>query len=176
LEALSKVLVPPESPVESGNVDAWPSLEKLLGFALPSDYKEFVNRYGSGSISDFLYVHNPFSKNRYGNLVQGASPILDAYKTSRPTFPKEYQFPVYPDKGGVYPWGSTDNGDELHWVTNGAPDKWPTLIVASRGASFELVKYSLSELLLQLLTSRYKSRILTERNMLPPSFTSDRRV
>jgi hypothetical protein len=174
LEALSKVLAPPQPPVEPGNVGAWPSVEKLLGLALPGDYKEFVNRYGSGSISDFLYVHNPFSKNRHGNLIQGASPMLNAYQTSRQTFPKEYQFPVYPDEGGVYPWGSTDNGDELYWVTNGEPDQWPTLIVASRGAAFELLRWSLTELLLRLLTSRHESRILTRRNILPPTFTPAR--
>lgn len=43
---------------------------KNLGMILPLDYKKFINKYGTGSINDFIWILNPFSENENLNLIK----------------------------------------------------------------------------------------------------------
>ena len=42
-------------------------------------------------------------------------------------------YPLSPEPGGLYPWGSTDNGDWLYWLTNGEPDSWRVIGFSNSG-------------------------------------------
>jgi hypothetical protein len=174
LERLKQVLPAPGAPSEPGSPGLWPDVEQSLGCALPTDYKDFIATYGSGSISQFAYVHNPFSANPLGNLMKRAIPILQAYKTSRSTFPASYRFPVYLEPNGIYPWGSTDNGDELFWITASKPDQWSVFLLGSRASAFEVIDTSMTNCLFGLLTGARASKVLSPRNILPPSFATSK--
>jgi hypothetical protein len=43
---------------------------------------------------------------------------------------------VFPEPGGLLPWGYTIDGFALCWLTNGTPDKW-TVVADSRGCFAE---------------------------------------
>lgn len=40
-------------------------------------------------------------------------------------------YPVFPESGGLLMWGSSIDGDEFHWRTEGQPNEW-TVVVAGR--------------------------------------------
>ncbi|GGE27443.1 hypothetical protein GCM10011571_32090 [Marinithermofilum abyssi] len=114
---------PPATPTFGGQ-RTFEDIEKQLGTPLPTDYKEFISIYGTGSIEHFIWVLNPFVDNEHLNLISEKSDILDAYTVLKNEFPHHFKHEVYPNKNGLLPWGITDNGDELFWLTDGTPDHW----------------------------------------------------
>lgn len=46
-------------------------------------------------------------------------------------------FALYPEPGGLFPWGLTDNGDRLYWLTEGEPNSWVSIIYESRGPRYD---------------------------------------
>lgn len=58
-------------------------MEKNLGMILPLDYKKFINKYGTGSINDFIWILNPFSENENLNLIKKGHVIREAYAYSK---------------------------------------------------------------------------------------------
>ena len=64
-DLLSTVSPPPE-PVD--NRGDWGQVVAQLGLALPVDYMQFVDAFGSGSLNDFIHVLNPFSTNKNLNF------------------------------------------------------------------------------------------------------------
>lgn len=66
---------------------AWSVFEDQLGLVLPSEYKVFLNRYGTGQIGGFLWVLNPFSRNP--NLgFEKMIYFQNSYKDMKEIFPE----------------------------------------------------------------------------------------
>jgi hypothetical protein len=162
LERLRELLPPPADPVESGRPDGWPAVERSLGTALPSDFMAFTERYGSGKVDDFLYLFNPFTAGQDGNLLVEKDRVLAAYGRTRARFPDRLPLPAFPEPGGVLPLGRTDNGDELYWVTDGRPDAWPVVLVASRAALQEVHPMPVTGFLARLAANQLTSRVLPQ--------------
>jgi len=160
LERLQQLLPPPADPVEPGRPDGWPAVEQRLGTPLPTDFKAFTERYGSGTVDDFLYLFNPFVAGEDGNLLVETDRVLAGYRQTRARFPDRLPLPAFPEPGGVPPLGRTDNGDELYWVTEGDPDDWPVALLASRTALQELHRMPVTGFLAALAANHLASRIL----------------
>ncbi|ALC89081.1 hypothetical protein AM500_04190 [Bacillus sp. FJAT-18017] len=141
-ERLLNVLIPPAVPVNAGTDSEWKHVETRLGTRLPDDYKSFIEMYGTGSIDNFLWVLNPFEKNENLSLFETGKALIEAYLVSQSNFPEDYPYTVFPSEGGLLPWGLTDNGDELYWLTTGDPNDWPVVVYETRSA--DNYKYSLS--------------------------------
>ena len=170
--AINDVLPPPEYREELPEEGGWERVERELGTRLPKDYKTFIETYGTGSISNFLMIANPFSKNRYVNLLSSARMILDAYRTSRANAPEYFKDNVFPEENGILPFGSTDNGDVLYWRTLGDPDDWTVTLYESRGSEHFAYDGSMTEFLVDLLTGGIVCPTLsTAFAELEPSFT-----
>jgi hypothetical protein len=122
LDRLQEVLAPPGAPLETPPPGGWEQAEKCLGLSLPSDYKLFIQTYGSGRVNNFLGILNPFSGNRFRNMLDRA-PLFRAdiwqLVTSSEALPPELDTP-----DDLLAWGVTDNGHMLFWVTRGAPSDW----------------------------------------------------
>jgi HEAT repeat protein len=133
LDALIRLMPPPAEPLDAGEPDAWPSIELRLGLRLPSDYKAFIARYGSGSFADFISIYNPFSENPHDRLLDAAESEAVIYREIR-TF-EHIPYPIHPEPGGLLAWGSSYNGDVMFWVADppGDPDQWPIAISEVRG-------------------------------------------
>lgn len=119
LKAFSALVVPPSEPRYAS--EDWQKVERGLGMELPSDYKQFIALYGSGSLQSFLHVVN-FSDPRIP-----ARQILDAIFSQLRSYQeagKCDQFTAYPDKGGLFPFASTDDGNYLFWQTDGDANQW----------------------------------------------------
>jgi hypothetical protein len=135
LTELGRRLPPPAEPVDQPGEDDWAAAEQALGTSLPTDYKAFVTRYGSGSIDDFLVILNPTASREAARLVPASEASLGSIREIRTMLPDEVPFPIYPEPGGLFPWGATDNGDVGYWVTSpaGTSDAWPIAIGEVRG-------------------------------------------
>jgi hypothetical protein len=136
-EKLCKAVPPPSAPVDSGAMEDFAALEASMNINLPDDYKRLVCNYGSGSWKEFLWVLNPFASNRNLNLGEQAQRQLDAERTIKKSSPRDMPFALHPEPGGLFPWGLTDNGDRLFWLTEGNPNSWPTIVYESRGPEFD---------------------------------------
>jgi len=168
LHELTRVLPPPASPVDPGKREEWPSIEAAVELSLPPDYKDFVNRYGSGGIDDWIFIFNPFSTREYGNLRNEIAGCLGALRQLRDEFHEEIPYPIHPEPGGLVPWGCTSNGDVLYWVTRGPPSDWTVCINEGRGPEWEEYPYSMVGFLVKLLTGEITVRIFPDDVRLGP--------
>jgi hypothetical protein len=164
LPLLMSVLSPPTKPQGPGRPEGWSEVERRLGTALPSDYKAFVEHYGSGSICDFVVVLNPFASNRNIDLIERGKRQRSALEELKAEFPDSYPHPVYPAPGGLLPFAITDNGDVFHWKTEGAPEAWTIVVYEGRGTEFREFPGSMTDFLTGLLS---KSLVL---DVLPAGF------
>jgi len=123
-KSLLQLIPPPLSPVE--NQGNWRDVETRLGTILPADYKWFIETYGTGWIChDFLFVLNAFTKDDSLNLQACGERILQPYRMIEGQPANEYNpNPVYPESGGILPWGFSSHGHETLWLTRGDPDTW----------------------------------------------------
>jgi hypothetical protein len=159
IERLLEILTPPPAPAEAPPGGAWAEVEGHVGSPLPDDYKAFVERFGTGRIDNFIWVFNPFSKNRHVNLVEQVEVRLDALKVLRDEFDEELPYKLYPEPSGLLPFAATDNGDVLHWKTDGPPNDWTVVVNESRAPEYEEFDTGMTGFLSDILTRARACRI-----------------
>lgn len=161
-EELVKRLPLPISPIETDVLD-WDKVEKEFGIKLPSDYKEFLARYGTGAIGDFLWVINPCSKNRSLNS-EAIWYLQSSYTQMKENFPLDYVRPVFPEIGSFLTWAITDNGDSLFWIVDDRDsDDWKVGVQGSDQSEEELSEYCLTEFLVKLVDKKLESKLLPQQ-------------
>jgi hypothetical protein len=133
LHSLESILPRPSNPQEATANYDWTNVEGELGTQLPIDYKEFINEYGTGKIDDFLVILNPFSQNKFVNLIERGRRELSAWLDLKQRFPQYYTDVLFPSPGGLFPFAGTDNGNSIFWRTNGVPEAWTVTIFDPRG-------------------------------------------
>jgi hypothetical protein len=129
-DELTAVLARPAHPVDIPTSDRWGAVIGALGFALPVDYMQFIERYGSGCINDLIRVFNPFCAAEGTNLLHQLMRTLASLREFKEEYPADLPFPLLYEPGGLMPWGSTIDGDILCWRTPGAATgQWPVVVV-----------------------------------------------
>ncbi|WP_256258182.1 SMI1/KNR4 family protein [Streptomyces mirabilis] len=109
------------------NPDDWDEVEQHIGSALPSDFKTFLNAYGSGVISGELAVFHP----------RGSSPLLKRMHKTHQMFTERRDralsrgdaehvpYPFRPEPGGLISWGYDYSGDEHFFLPcDPDPEHW----------------------------------------------------
>ncbi len=129
--------------------NAWEEIEKKIGITFPEDYKMFIDSHGEGGINEFLWILSPFSKNENLNSIEKFKVMKDAYISMKSEFPEQFSFDFYNGKTGLFPWGITDNGDELFW--NFKDDILELVVYESRYASNMSYIMNMEEFLYRLL-------------------------
>jgi hypothetical protein len=131
IDDLIAVVPPPERPDQSGSLDDLANCEREMGITLPTDYREFAVRFGSGWFLDtYVAIANPF--------------VLDLVKATqnRGCCEEDYKSGVvpwlpYPATPGLLELGSNENGNRLLFLVKDKPDSWPVIVVphgAGKGA------------------------------------------
>ncbi len=137
LDRLLRVLPAPTAPAEGPRAGDWGAVEARLDLVLPSDYKVFIERFGSGVIDRFLWILDPFSANeniRFPDASERQHAIL---RWLRAQGTERLPYPVYPEPGGVVLWGETANGDCFYWITSdGPPDDWSVTVNEARAPNW----------------------------------------
>ncbi|MFD7917566.1 hypothetical protein ACFV30_44075 [Streptomyces sp. NPDC059752] len=113
--------------------DDWTEVEQHIGSALPSDFKAFLNAYGTGVISGELVVFHP----------RGTSPLLERMRRTHGVFAERRDralgrgdtehipFPFHPEPGGLISWGYDYSGDEHFFLPcDPDPDRWKIVTMA----------------------------------------------
>lgn len=143
LRRLTRMVPPPSTPVENGDISGFNVVEAELCLRLPEDFKQLIATYGTGQWQQFWYLLNPFTANPHlnfavqtRNLRPRSWSALDAERGMREVIGEHYPYPIYPEEGGILPWAVTDNGGRFFWLTSGPPDKWPTVYYADRSPDF----------------------------------------
>ena len=142
IDRLVKLIPPPKKPVEVGGKKDWAQQVKQLGAKLPSDYKAFIDRYGSGEFAHFFIVYNPFSETV--NLLEKFKSHGKNYAESHDSDPENYPLAVFPEVPGILPWGHDTNGHTYFWLVKDKkkPDEWT--VVWGRGGRSRLSRNTTS--------------------------------
>jgi hypothetical protein len=158
IEVLIGAVPPPAAPFESFS-GPWEPIQAALGTALPPDYKEFVRLYGSGYFMAFLGVDVPKSRNPNVRLERQVPAICDSFFDR-----DELPYPLWPEPGGLLPFGGTDNGDCLFWLPRGSsPEDWGVVVWDRASQEFEAFDCDLTDFLAGLATGE----------ILPEAFPAD---
>ncbi|MET1081302.1 MAG: SMI1/KNR4 family protein [Pseudomonas sp.] len=147
------IMPAPSSTFEAPSEKAWLAVESQLGIALPDDYKEFVHKYGTGSVDNFLWVFNPTSRNENVNFLDQISAQLKVLIELQ-SYGEIIPYRLFPAQGGILPFAITDNGDVLFWLSVGEPNSWTVLVNEARSPEWEVFDMSMSKFLLGILSRR----------------------
>lgn len=152
MENLLGILSPPASPHNTGDKQAWRDFVSTLGTELPSDYKKFIETYGTGGVDNFIWILTPFVSDENVNFLKRKKDISEAYLQSKQDFPEYYKHDIFPMTGGLIPWAFTDNGDELYWLTEGSPDNWKVVVYETRSSENYTYSLTMTQFMYQILT------------------------
>ncbi|HEX3315461.1 MAG TPA: ankyrin repeat domain-containing protein [Gemmataceae bacterium] len=156
IEKLVKLVPPPKDPVELGAKKDWARAEKTLGVKLPSDFKEFIDRYGSGEFAGFYIVYNPFSASDASNLLARFESLGGQYRERHEDDPDNFPLDMFPQVPGMVPWGHDTNGHTYFWLVKNkkTPDEWTIVWDEGDDQGFEEHKWTFSEYLLGVLQGK----------------------
>ncbi|GGC88842.1 SMI1/KNR4 family protein [Chelatococcus reniformis] len=149
---IETVMPPPTAAIEAAPAD-WLRVETELGTALPSDYKAYIEAYGSGRIADFIWIFNPFTKRENINLLTQVPRQINVLRELADGGAPQ-PFPLFPAPAGLLPVGMTDNGDVILWLTVGSPDEWTVVINDSRSPEYAAHRRDLTGFLAGVLTGQ----------------------
>src|SRR5262249_40778249 len=133
-----------------------------LGIKLPSDYRDFGIRYGTGEFNDNgrtdIVVYNPFSARFRENVLRDCEMLQSILQ--RRDFRDYGVFPTVP---GLLPWGRDVDGCSMYYLTEGpSPETWPILTRPPRTADFERFDMTLTSFLAASFTRQIKPGIYWE--------------
>jgi len=155
--SITKLVHPPEKPLEVGTFARWRKYEAQLGIKLPPDYRRFVFAYGSGLFADFYRIYNPFAASESTALVTKAKHVCDFNRESQRNFPERFPYPYFPEPGGLLPWGNDENGNDYFWLTQGAPSKWVVVQDENRGKGIRVQPYTMTAFLVAILQRKTRA-------------------
>ncbi|GLZ15021.1 hypothetical protein Acsp04_52560 [Actinomadura sp. NBRC 104425] len=117
----------------------WDELERAVAFRFPDAYKRLFDKYPHLQLDGFLGVFHPGDD--IALLLEGTRTALESLRElaayggsvtlvddsgAKSEIPP---YPLWPEAGGLFHWGATENGDFCLWLTSGpnAPD-WPIVV------------------------------------------------
>ena len=121
--------------------EAWARFEAENGFRPPADYRALIDRYGVGGFGIYddpwLSMFHPIGAGY--TFVDQSSWQRSVNLGFQRRYPDtEPDWPMWPAPGGFLPWAGTDEGDQIGWLTAGAPDEWGT---AFYGRQFDYFRF-----------------------------------
>jgi hypothetical protein len=136
LERLVGLVPPPKCPLHAGSLKGFREVERGLGLRLPESYKRVIRLYGQGLWQGSWCIASPFAEDGPGHIRAWHIPRYGitvgpehctTLREWKERYPEDLPWPVYPEAGGLFSWGATDNAGTLYWLTEGHPNRWPTL-------------------------------------------------
>lgn len=146
LEQLQREIPPPANPIYAAA--DWSAIETALGWKLPSDYKSFIESYGSGGFFPVeVFVWNLcHSVPDHDRIVSHLQPMEDV-ESGTP-------FSHIHTKSPVYLWGEDGIGCKYFWAREGEPDNWSVIVTMGRLDFRRFPDLSMSDFLVKLLVDR----------------------
>jgi hypothetical protein len=159
LRSITGLMPPPAKPI--GLERPWAVVEHELGTSLPSDYKEFIDTYGSGTCCEFIEVwnfrHASFFPRPIPEVLWGEKSVTSWYETVRSLGKHAWPYTMYPTSGGLLPFAVYAEIHHFNWRTVGVPDKWDIVYWFSDGQEFiHLQGEAFLDVLFKILRKEYK--------------------
>jgi hypothetical protein len=132
LQRLLKMIPPPSTPLETAGDLASLVFAKGNKGAFPLDYLTLVEKYGSGEfrgegdIGMIASVHN-LRAAAYQSYLDKEHEYLREYKVEEGGGYSAYD--IYPASPGLLQWGWAEGRKAYFWLTEGAPSRWPIIIM-----------------------------------------------
>lgn len=162
LGLITKVLPKPKKPI--GLERSWKDVEQELGLQLPTDYKQFVDLYGSGLICDSVSIWNLRDKVIFNkplpDILSGKGSVIAIYEYVR-SQGYDWSYKMFPQPGGLLPFAAINDVHNLNWLTVGLPDKWDVVYWFSDGLEFIHLKGdTFSRFLMKVLRKQEAESVL----------------
>ncbi len=146
----------------------WGRVENKLGRRLPSDYKAFAERFGPGHFDEYIWVAVPRGfgprLDFFGQLEESVN-ILRSLAADGISIP----YPLYPEKRGLIPWGSTIDGEVLYWrIDQDHPDRWSVVLHLHQTDDWFEFQGSVTYFLYSILTGQTAVPVLPDGFGLEP--------
>jgi uncharacterized protein (TIGR02996 family) len=122
---------------------SWAAVEEALGLRLPADYKAFLDVYGVGTLYA-LDIHHPFTIR--GDVREDWIRFAHRYDV--------LPYPIFPEPGGLLPFGTLGDRGILGWLTEGAPHEWPFVYQDFEQGFSQVKGLSAVELILEAVRGR----------------------
>ncbi|MFK0246866.1 SMI1/KNR4 family protein [Amycolatopsis azurea] len=104
----------------------WDTVERELGTPLPADYKDLLARFPSGDFRGCIELDNPGqSADDLAGTKGSNEKLLEIFADEYTGYLTGVSYRLFPEPGGLYPWGRNDVGGTFWWITDSAdPDDW----------------------------------------------------
>lgn len=159
-DKLRELLPPPEQPFFAAG--DWNAVEAAIGTRLPADYKSFIGLYGAGCISRFLIIQSPFIWVAHGrNVGQEWANWASMYHDFAKYGGQEIPYAIFPQPGGLLPFGSVADSHFLNWRMVGDPERWPFVYYHRDKGFFEINGLSAMDFVLEAVTGCPPLLVLT---------------
>lgn len=152
-------------PANGGKVFNWTEIEREVGLQLPADYKLLAEQFPAGWFRRFVRPIKPVQPSA------GAQRLLDDLETRqletlrewRAQGSGEFPFPLYPEPGGLLPWGSVRGQGYAFWLTDkSSPGDWPVVLASQQCDHWERFDGPVCEFLIEVAAARYDATGFTE--------------
>lgn len=131
----------------------WPAVEGSVGLRLPEDFKLLAEKVPAGWFRRFARALYPGRSGPF--MAPHTSGQLDVMREWRDLGHAVIPFPVFPEPGGLLPWGVTVSG-ELFWLTGPEdPGAWPVVVATNRWDHHVRVGGTACEFLLEVASGRF---------------------
>jgi|GEM_PF-2497420 len=134
----------------------WAAIESSLGgLGLPRDYRAFVETFPprefGGKVSVIRPGHGNYPRSEYLGFYAHR---LDDLRGWREKGHGRFPYPIFPEAGGVLPWGRGNEGELYFWLTDGQdPDSWPVVWTDRDKLDWQTYHGTMCEFLIGLLAT-----------------------
>jgi hypothetical protein len=142
----------------AGRVLDWAAIERDLGLPLPTDYKQLAESFPDGHFRRFVHLRRPerWPDSRVRLLSEFALAQLEGMREYRETGEVEFPYPLFPEPGGVLPWGDISSPGVAFWLTGPVePDDWPVVVATEECDYWDRFDGTVCDFLMAVATARY---------------------
>ncbi|MCX5401785.1 SMI1/KNR4 family protein [Streptomyces sp. NBC_00102] len=152
---------------EAGDNVDWGEIESAYRFEFPRDYKEFVKRFGAGTIEGSIATLVPVVTS--DPMVRRVAHLPDAVR-------EESAFRVWAEGDDarargygidqILVWGETDSADVLGWIASrDDPDSWPVVVYSRSEAAWSVYFCGMVEFLAKLLMGCFEKCPISDTSL-----------
>jgi hypothetical protein len=147
----------------------WDVTERLLGLALPDDYKALLDTVPMGEYAGTVSMNAPTLRGHEGDLLALFREVMLSLNSWR-----NKPYAAFPELPGLIPWAEFDHpmGGTLFWLADaGDPNSWP---VVAWGADGNWEEYDVGAVafLIALVRGKLPSKVLAPKPGAPAYRTS----
>jgi hypothetical protein len=132
----------------------WTVIESSLGLQLPDDYKAMAENLPAGWFRRFVRLVPPAGQTTF--MRPDVAGELDVLRESNAAGDVEVPYPIFPEPGGLLPWGITVSGTLTFWLTQSSdPGQWPVIIATPRYGSWDVIDGTACDFLTAIARAEY---------------------